>query len=191
MTTGTSTASRAGAKKISAGPAGKKVKMEERLFHKLFLDELKDIYWAEKHLVKNLPKLVKAATTNELKDAISNHLRETEEQVKKVERVFELLGEKAQAKKCDAMSGLVEEASSIIDETDKGTYTRDAALITAAQKVEHYEIASYGSLTAMAKVMGHDDAATILDEILEEEKNADTGLSDLAERSINERANNE
>ncbi|MEO8086017.1 MAG: ferritin-like domain-containing protein [Bacteroidota bacterium] len=180
--------SKIGAKNISAGPADKKMKKGENLFHDLFIDELKDIYWAEKHLVKNLPKLVKAATTTELKDAISNHLRETEEQVKKVERVFELIGEKPQAKKCDAMDGLVEEASSIIEETEKGTYTRDAALITAAQKVEHYEIASYGALAAFAKTMGHDDAAAILVEILEEEKNADDGLNDLAKKSINEKA---
>ncbi|CAN5434021.1 DUF892 family protein [soil metagenome] len=180
-----------GAKKISAGPADNKMKKGENLFHDLFIDELKDIYWAEKHLVKNLPKLVKAATTSELKDAFSKHLRETEEQVKKVERVFELIGEKPQAKKCDAMDGLVEEASSIIEETEKGTYTRDAALITAAQKVEHYEIASYGALAAFAKTMGHDDAAAILAEILEEEKNADGGLNDIAKRNINEMAMSE
>ena len=120
-----------------------------------------------------------------------NHLHETEEQVKKVERVFELIGEKAQAKKCDAMEGLVEEASSIIEETEKGTYTRDAALITAAQKVEHYEIASYGALAEFAKTMGHNDAATILAEILEEEKNANNGLNDLAKKSINQMAMSE
>ncbi len=179
---------KAGTKKISEGPIERKMKKGENLFHDLFLDELKDIYWAEKHLVKNLPKIIKAATTPELKDAVSDHLRETEEQVKKVERVFELIGEKAQAKKCDAMSGLVEEASSIIEETEKGSYTRDAALITAAQKVEHYEIASYGALAAFAKTMGHNEAATILAEILEEEKNANDGLNDLAVKSINEMA---
>src|SRR5689334_18785288 len=140
-----------GAKKISAGPAEKKMKKGENLFHDLFLDELKDIYWAEKHLVKNLPKVIKAATSDELKEAVTNHLRETEEQVSKLERVFEAIGEKPQAKKCDAMAGLVEEVGTCINETEKGTYTRDAGLIVCSQKVEHYEIAAYGSLTSFAK----------------------------------------
>ena len=181
----TTTAAR---KNISEG-SGKK--MNSNLFHNLFIDELKDIYWAEKHLVKNLPKMAKASTTEELRTAFINHLHETEEQVKKLERVFELLNEKAVAKKCEAMDGLVEEASDIMDETEKGTYTRDAALITAAQKVEHYEIASYGSLVEFAKTMEHSDAAAILSEILEEEKNADSTLNNLAKRSINEMALNE
>src|SRR5437868_3337832 len=133
-------------KKNSYGPSERKMAKGENLFHDLFIDGLKDMYWAEKQLVKSLPKLIKASTTDPLKNAIQDHLQETEEQVKKLERVFELIGEKAQAKKCDAMQGLVDEAGNIIAETEKETYTRDAALIMAAQKVEHYEIATYGSL---------------------------------------------
>jgi ferritin-like metal-binding protein YciE len=126
-----------------------------------------------------------------LKNAITDHLHETEEQVKKLERVFELIGEKAQAKKCEAMEGLVNEASGIIDETEKETYTRDAALIMAAQKVEHYEIATYGSLAEFARTMGHDDVVSILEEILEEEKEADKKLNELATETINEMARSE
>ncbi len=183
--------SKAGSKKISAGPADKKMKKGENLFRDLFLEDLKDIYWAEKHLVKNLPKVAKAATTGELRDAVTAHLRETEEQVKKLERVFELIGEKAQTKKCDAMEGLVEEVGGCIEETDKGTYTRDAGLIVCAQKVEHYEIATYGSLASFAKTMGHDDAAAILEEILEEEKAANEKLNSIATSTVNGMANSE
>jgi ferritin-like metal-binding protein YciE len=180
-----------GSKRISSGPGEKKMKKGENPFHDLFLDELKDVYWAEKHLVKNLPKIAKAATSNELREAITNHLRETEGQVKKLERVFELLEEKAQAKKCDAMDGLVEEAASCIEETEKGTYTRDAGLIVCSQKVEHYEIAAYGSLTEFAKTMNHSEVAEILGEILEEEKAADEELNTIATSSINKMAMNE
>lgn len=168
-----------------------KITMKKNPFHKLFLDELKDIYWAEKHLSKNLPKVAKAATTEDLEAAFNDHLAETNEQIKKLDRVFELLGEKAVAKKCDAMEGLVEEAMGIIEDTEEGTWTRDAALISAAQKIEHYEIASYGILTEFAKTMGHDDAASILKEILEEEKGANDTLNQLAVDSINEEAFNE
>jgi len=177
-----------GAKKLSAGPAEKKMKKGENLFHDLFMDELKDIYWAEKHLTKNLPKVIKAATSDELKDAVSEHLRETQAQVQKLERVFASIGEKPQAKKCDAMEGLVEEVSSCIEDTEKGTYTRDAGLIVCAQKVEHYEIAAYGSLTEFAKVMNHQEAAEILAEILEEEKGANDKLNSVATSAINQMA---
>jgi ferritin-like metal-binding protein YciE len=180
-----------GSKKMSAGPAEKKMKKGENLFHDLFMDELKDIYWAEKHLSKNLPKVIKAATSEELKNAVSGHLSETEAQVRKLERVFELLGERAQAKKCDAMEGLVEEVSSCIEDTEKGSYTRDAGLIVCAQKIEHYEIASYGSLTEFAKVMNHTEAAEILGGILEEEKSADEKLNSIATSSINQMAMDE
>jgi ferritin-like metal-binding protein YciE len=178
-------------KKNSYGPSERKMTKGENLFHDLLIDGLKDMYWAEKQLVKSLPKLVKASTTDQLKNAITDHLHETEEQVKKLERVFELIGEKAQAKKCEAMEGLVDEASGIIDETEKETYTRDAALIMAAQKVEHYEIATYGSLAEFARTMGHDDVVSILEEILEEEKEADKKLNELATGTINEMARSE
>jgi len=188
--TGSATLSKS-AKKISAGPTEKKMKKGENLFHDLFMDELKDIYWAEKHLTKNLPKLIKAATSDELKSAVSGHLNETEGHVRKLERVFESLGEKPQAKKCDAMEGLVEEVSSCIEDTEKGTYTRDAGLIVCAQKVEHYEIAAYGSLTEFAKVMNHTEAAEILGEILDEEKAADEKLNSVATTAVNKMAMSE
>lgn len=179
---------RAGGKKLSSGPSAKKMKSGKNLFHQLFIDELKDIYWAEKHLSKNLPKVIKAATTGELRDAVGGHLRETEKQVRKLERVFELIGEKPQAKKCEAMEGLVEEASNCIEDTEAGSYTRDAGLIVCAQKVEHYEIATYGSLYEFALLMGHDDAAAILKEILEEERSADKKLMEAATSGINQMA---
>jgi ferritin-like metal-binding protein YciE len=175
-------------RKISAGPAERKMKKGENLFHDLFMDELKDIYWAEKHLAKNLPKVIKAATTEELRSAVTDHLRETEEQVKKLERVFELVGERPQAKKCDAMEGLVKEVASCIEDTEKGSYTRDAGLIVCAQKVEHYEIATYGSLTEFAKTMNHEEAVEILGGILDEEKRADEKLNKIATSNVNSMA---
>ncbi len=152
---------------------------------KYFTDSLKDIYWAEKHLTKALPKMQKAATTEELKSAFGEHLTQTEEHVTRLERVFEILGKKAQAKKCDAMEGLLKEGDSIVEETEEGSMTRDAAIIMAAQKVEHYEIATYGGLVQLAKTMGMDEAAKILAMTLEEEKETDQGLTDIAENSIN------
>jgi ferritin-like metal-binding protein YciE len=158
--------------------------MERSLLMKLFEDELKDIYWAEKALTKALPKMAKNATAPELVEAIENHLQETEDQVGKVEQVFEILGQKPVAKKCEAMAGLVKEAEEIMKETEKGPQ-RDAGIISAAQKVEHYEIASYGTLRTFAKNLGLNDAAMILEEILEEEKNADETLTQVAESAIN------
>lgn len=154
----------------------------------LFVDGLKDIYWAEKQLTKALPKLAKAATSADLKAAFEEHLSETEQQVKKVEQVFELIDEKAQAKVCAAMEGLVKEGEEIIESTDKGTMVRDCGLIMAAQKVEHYEMASYGTLRTLARILGYDDAATVLQEILDQEGEADKKLTDLAESHINQEA---
>jgi len=156
-----------------------------------FVDELKDIYWAEKHLVKSLPKMVKASTSEELRNAFEEHLAITEEHVSRLEEVFSLLDEKAVAKKCEAMAGLVEEAGSIIGETDSGTMTRDVGLIIAAQKVEHYEIATYGSLRTLARVLGNEEVATILETTLNEEEDADKTLSDIAESYVNEQASKE
>lgn len=150
---------------------------------KLFEDALKDIYWAEKALLKALPKLAKKATSPELVEAIETHLGETQEQVTKVEQVFEIIGKKAQAKKCEAMAGLIEEAEELM--SDNKGITRDAAIISAAQKVEHYEIASYGTLASFATILGHDEAAEILNSILEQEKNADQTLTQVAESAIN------
>jgi len=156
-----------------------------------FVDSLKDIYWAEKHLTKALPKMQKAATTPQLQEAIETHLGQTMEHVSRLEQVFELVGEKAAAKKCDAMEGLTKEADSIVEETEDGTMTRDAAIIMASQKVEHYEIATYGTLVQFAKVLGYDDAADILQSTLDEEKETDQGLTVIAENDINWEAEQE
>jgi ferritin-like metal-binding protein YciE len=158
--------------------------MEESQLMELFVNELKDIYWAEKALTKALPKMAKNASSGELTEAIENHLAETEAQIQKVEQVFEMIGKKAVAKKCEAMAGLVKEGEEIMKDTKKGPQ-RDAGIISAAQKVEHYEIASYGTLRTFASVLGLSDAAELLDEILEEEKNADAILTGVAESTIN------
>lgn len=164
---------------------------EDTKLKELFIDELKDIYWAEKHLVKALPKMRKASTSEELANAFEDHLAVTQEQVGRLEEVFELLEMTARAKKCDAMEGLVKEAVSVIEDTDEGTATRDVALIIAAQKAEHYEIATYGSLVQLAKVMGRDDIADLLEQTLNEEKEADELLTQLAVSGININAENE
>jgi ferritin-like metal-binding protein YciE len=158
---------------------------------KFFHDSLKDIYWAEKALTKALPKMQKAATTDELKTAIEEHLGQTQEQVGRLEQVFELLGHKAQAKKCDAMEGLLKEGESIVEETEDGSMTRDVGIIMAAQKVEHYEIATYGGLVQLATTMGNDEVAALLATTLEEEKQTDQGLTAIAENNINWEAEQE
>jgi len=158
--------------------------MERSALMKLFENELKDIYWAEKALTKALPKMARNATSQELTEAIENHLQETEQQVEMVEEVFSLLEKKPVAKKCEAMAGLVKEGDEIMKDTEKGPQ-RDAGIISAAQKVEHYEIASYGTLRTFAKTLGLDDVGRILDEILEQEKNADNTLTQIAESTIN------
>jgi ferritin-like metal-binding protein YciE len=150
-----------------------------------FVDEIKDIYWAEKKLVTSLPKMAKAAGTQELKDAINDHLEATRGHVTRLEQVFELLGEKAVAKKCDAMEGILKEGTGVIEDTEAGTATRDVGIILAAQKVEHYEIATYGGLTQLAATLGLDDVKEILGQTLGEEKEADQTLSDIAESSVN------
>ena len=156
-----------------------------------FIDELKDIYWAEKHLVKTLPKMQKAASSEELKNAFADHLETTKGHVTRLEDVFELLGEKAQAKKCEAMEGITKEGESIIEDTDAGTATRDVGLILAAQKVEHYEISTYGGLRQLAQTLGLDDVAEVLEKTLGEEKEADELLTSIAENDINYEAASE
>lgn len=150
----------------------------------LFIDELKDIYWAEKALVKALPKMIKKATSSELAAAIEDHLSVTETHVERLEQVFETIGEKASAKKCEAMEGLITEAEELMKEIEDDV-VRDAAIISAAQKVEHYEIASYGTLVSFANTLGETDAAALLEETLNEEKEADQTLTEIAESSIN------
>ncbi|MBV4359050.1 ferritin-like domain-containing protein [Parasegetibacter sp. MAH-26] len=163
----------------------------EPALEELFVDEIKDIYWAEKKLVKAIPKMQKAASSEELRTAFATHLEQTKEHVSRLEQVFELLGVKAQAKKCDAMEGLTMEGESIIEDTEDGTSTRDVGLILAGQKVEHYEIATYGALRQIAMVLGKEDVAEILSTTLEEEKEADSLLSSIAENSINYEASTE
>jgi ferritin-like metal-binding protein YciE len=158
---------------------------------KLFTDTLKDIYWAEKQLLKALPKMQKNATTDELKSAIEEHITQTEEQVTRLEQVFEICGKKAQGKKCAAMEGLIEEGNEIVEETEKGSMTRDAGIIMAAQKVEHYEIATYGCLVTFAKTLGLDEAVELLEQTLEEEKETDEKLTMIAEGNINQSAGQE
>jgi ferritin-like metal-binding protein YciE len=150
----------------------------------LFEDSLKDIYWAEKALTKALPKMAKNATSEELRTAIEDHLAETEEQIARLEKVFQSIGKKAVAKKCDAMEGLIKEGEGIMEETEKGV-VRDAGIIAASQKVEHYEIATYGTLYAFATTLGETEAAELLAETLEEEKNADVNLTEIALATIN------
>lgn len=150
----------------------------------LFVDSLKDIYWAEKALVKALPKMAKNATSENLILAINEHLAVTNEQVNRLEKVFESIGEKASAKKCDAMEGLIKEGESIVEETEAGP-VRDAGIIAASQKIEHYEIASYGTLAAFAQTLGEDDAVLLLEKTLSEEKEADKLLTEAAYNTIN------
>ncbi|MDT3403295.1 YciE/YciF ferroxidase family protein [Mucilaginibacter terrae] len=165
--------------------------VEESALKELFVDELKDIYWAEKHLSKALVKLAKAATSEELRSALETHKEETDNQVARLDQVFEIIGEKASAKKCDAMEGLIKESESIVEDTEDGSITRDAGIISAAQKSEHYEIASYGTLRTLANTLGYSDAAQLLEETLAEEKKTDEMLTQLAESMINATAKTE
>src|SRR5689334_1310688 len=158
---------------------------QESLLEKFFVDQLKDIYYAEQQLLKAIPEMQKACTTEELEDAFKEHLAQTERHVTRLEKIFKLIGQDAEGKKCEAMDGLIKESKSIISETKEGTMTRDAALIIAAQKVEHYEIASYGGLVQLAITMGFDRAADLLDKTLNEEEDTDELLTDIAETNIN------
>lgn len=150
----------------------------------LYIDSLKDIYWAEKALTKALPKMAKNATSENLISSLENHLSVTEEQISRLEKVFELAGKKATAKKCDAMDGLIKEGQDIMESTEPGP-VRDAGIIAASQKIEHYEIATYGTLCAFAKTLGQKEAAALLHETLNEEKEADITLTEAAYNTIN------
>jgi ferritin-like metal-binding protein YciE len=150
----------------------------------LFLDTLKDIYFAEKHILKALPKMAKAAQAEELRAAFEKHHGETEGQVERLEQIFELLDKPARAKTCEAIQGLLEEGKEIMDEY-KGCEALDAGLIAAAQAVEHYEISRYGTLKQWAVQLGMKDAARLLDQTLQEEKKTDVSLTSLAEAQVN------
>ncbi len=150
-----------------------------------FMDALKDVYWAEKHQVKSLPKLLKASTTVELRNVIEEHITQTEVHVERLEQVFEWMGKKSQGKKCGGMEGLLKEGDTVLEETEDGSMTRDSAIIIAVQKVEHYEIAAYGGLLQLAKTMGMDEVAAMMEQTLEEEKETDRILTAIAESGIN------
>jgi ferritin-like metal-binding protein YciE len=153
-----------------------------------FLDQLRDIYWAENKLVKTLPKLSEAAHSADLRAAFDKHLIETEGHVSRLEQVFSLLGEEAKSVECPALKGIVEEGEEIIDETEDNTAQRDVGLIFAGQKAEHYEIATYGSLVQLAKDMSQPEIADLLSQTLTEEKAANEKLTELATSGINREA---
>jgi ferritin-like metal-binding protein YciE len=180
-----------GSKSRSSSSASATAARSNTQLEKFFIDALKDIYWAEKHLTKALPKMQKSATSEELQQAIQDHLVQTEEHVARLEQVFEQLGKKAQAKKCDGMEGLIKEGETTMEETEDGSATRDVGIIVSAQKVEHYEISAYGSLVTLAKTMGHEEIAEILAQTLEEEKQTDELLTQIAENDINWEAEQE
>lgn len=160
---------------------------EKNTLHDAFLDELRDMYHAEKQLTSALPKLAKKAKNPDLADAFQSHLAETENHVTRLEQVFEELGETAKAKTCEGMKGIISEANEMIGESFD-EQTMDAVLIASAQRAEHYEIAAYGTLVTWARTMEHDSAADLLQQNLDEEKAADEKLTDIAESGVNEQA---
>ncbi|TZF98538.1 ferritin-like domain-containing protein (plasmid) [Chryseobacterium panacisoli] len=174
---------------IQKGTADKttvdKNEMKKAPLHKLFVSALKDIYYAENAILEALEKMQEAATTEELKEAFEDHHLQTQKHVKRLEKVFKLIDEKPEKKECKAIKGIIEEGEEVIKSTENGSATRDAALIIAAQKVEHYEIAAYGGLAQLAVTMGHDKAADLLARTLQEEEDTDSHLTDIAETSIN------
>ncbi len=172
-------------KKKDGHPSAESADAIQTSLLELFIGEIKDIYWAENHLVMALPKMQKAAASAELQNAFATHLEQTKGHVKRLEKVFGVLNEKVLAKKCDAMEGLVEEGEGLINDTAEGTVARDLGLIMAAQKVEHYEIATYASLVHLATTLGQTEISSILSETLSEEKETDELLKDIAENEIN------
>lgn len=170
-----------------------KVKAKSDAAHglmELFEDQLKDIYGAEKALIKAMPKMIDNASSPELIDALTEHLDFTNQQATRLEKIFESIGIKAESKRCLAMEGLVNEAEEVMKSTEEGV-VRDAGIILAAQKVEHYEIATYGTLLSFANVLGEEEAASLLEDTLNEEKEADVKLTEIAETTINIEASGE
>jgi ferritin-like metal-binding protein YciE len=155
--------------------------------HDAFIDELRDTYDAERQITKALPKMIKAATSDELRTAFESHLEETRAQVERLEQVFEMLDERVRGKHCEGMAGIIEEGKTMMEE-ELDENAMDAVLIASAQRVEHYEMAAYGTLAAWAKTMGHTDAAELLSQTLEEEKATDEKLNTIAEGGINQEA---
>jgi ferritin-like metal-binding protein YciE len=157
----------------------------------LFINELKGIYYAEKALVDNMPNMADAATTDQVRMAFQQHLEETRGQVARLERIFASVGVEPDSMTCNAIDGLADDADMVISSTEDGSLTRDAALIIAGQKVEHHEIAAYGSLHTLAQLLGYHEAAQLIEQSLQEEKNTDRKLTQLAESFVNERAKSE
>jgi ferritin-like metal-binding protein YciE len=172
--------------KQSSGLSQNKLPLSE-----YFMEELRDIYGAEQQLTKALPKLKSAATSPDLAMAFEDHLQVTHKQIERLERIFEILGEQPEAKKCEGMEGLIKEGEAVVQDTEAGSSTRDVGLIVAAQKVEHYEIAAYGSLRQLAKTINKREVSQMLEKSLEEEKETDMVLSNLAESLINQDARHE
>ncbi len=160
---------------------------KENNLYELLIEEMRDVYHAEQQLLKALPRMAKAAQSARLKEAFENHLEQTEQHVDRLERAFEILDEPAKAKTCKAMQGLIEEGKEMMDE-HKNSAMADAALIAAAQKVEHYEIATYGTICTWCDLLGLDEASDLLKETLDEEKTADESLTEIAESEINAEA---
>jgi ferritin-like metal-binding protein YciE len=155
--------------------------MEKNTLRELYLEELRDIYDAENQLIKALPKMAEAATSEDLRSGFEQHLEQTREHARRIERIFSNLGEKPTGKKCKAMQGLVAEGKEMIDDEDIEGEVKDAGLISSAQRVEHYEIAAYGTVRTYASILGEEDAASLLEQTLKEEKETDEKLSELAE----------
>ena len=161
--------------------------MADKDLNDLFYDTLRDIYYAERKILKSLPKMARAAQSPELKAAFEKHEAQTEGQIERLQQVFEIVGKAARGKTCDAIEGIIAEGEEIM-ETFKGTSALDAGLISSAQAVEHYEITRYGTLKRWAQVLGMDDAAKLLDETLQEESQTDDDLTGLADAQINAKA---
>jgi ferritin-like metal-binding protein YciE len=159
--------------------------MQNSPLHKFFVSALKDVYYAENAIIEALGTMQEAATTDELKEAFEDHQLLTRKHVSRLEKVFKLINEMPEKKECKAIKGIIEEGEEIIKSTEEGSMTRDAALIIAAQKVEHYEIATYGGLAQLAITMGHDKAADLLEKTLQEEEDTDYELTEIAETFIN------
>ncbi|WET50104.1 ferritin-like domain-containing protein [Chryseobacterium indologenes] len=159
--------------------------MKNSPLHKFFVSALKDIYYAENAILEALEKMQEAASSEDLKDAFEDHHLQTQKHVKRLEKVFKLIDETPEKKECKAIKGIIEEGEEIIKSTEEGTATRDVGLIIAAQKVEHYEIATYGGLAQLAITMGHHKAADLLERTLQEEEDTDADLTEIAETSIN------
>lgn len=159
--------------------------VKDSMLQEFFVEQIKDLYYAEKHIVKTLPKMAKACTSPELKEAFKSHLEQSKGQVTRLEQIFELMELKPRAKKCEAIEGITKEGEGVIEDTEAGTATRDVGLIMSAQKVEHYEIASYGGLVQLATVLGLDEISEMLATTLQEEKETDLLLSSIAENNVN------